>query len=177
VDQSQLFLCRHGPVSGLPQAGELCDYLPPLPPSLPQLFGSVRDDWLAEDPEGWIKANSFYAGTDLSLGCPKLESYVITTKQTRFVEALLGAQGREREGGKEGGWALGCPKLESYVITTKQTRFVEALLERKVGREGGRLTVSSHAWCKIKLTNSFSLPPSPRCGHSPRADLRARLRT
>jgi len=159
VDQSQLFLCRHGPVSGLPQAGELCDYLPPLPPSLPQLFGSVRDDWLAEDPEGWIKANSFYAGTDLSLGCPKLESYVITTKQTRFVEALLGAQGREREGGKEGGWALGCPKLESYVITTKQTRFVEALLGAQ-GRDGGR---EAHGFvsCSVQnQTNQFFLPPS-----------------
>jgi len=55
----------------------------------------VRDDWLAEDREGWLKAHSFYAGTDLSMGCPRLESYVITTKQTRFVEALLGARGRE----------------------------------------------------------------------------------
>ena len=54
----------------------------------------MRDDWLADDREGWLKANSFYAGTDLSMGCPRLESYVITTKQTRFVEALLGARGR-----------------------------------------------------------------------------------
>ena len=37
----------------------------------------------------------------LSLGCPKLESYAITTKQTRFDEGLLGVQGRE--GGKVGG--------------------------------------------------------------------------
>ncbi|TFJ84039.1 hypothetical protein NSK_005134 [Nannochloropsis salina CCMP1776] len=64
------------------------------------LYGSVRDEWLGTDAEGWVKANAFYAGTDLSLHCPRFESYVVTTKQTRFVEALIGAKG---EGGGEGG--------------------------------------------------------------------------
>jgi hypothetical protein len=68
--------------------------------SFGQLYGSVRDEWLGTDAEGWVKANAFYAGTDLSLHCPRFESYVVTTKQTRFVEALIGAKG---EGGGEGG--------------------------------------------------------------------------
>lgn len=61
-----------------------------------QLFGSVRDDWMAEDPRGWLGANRFYTGSDLCMGCPRFDAYVITTKQARFVEALLQ---------HKGGWA------------------------------------------------------------------------
>ena len=58
-----------------------------------QLFGSVRDEWLADDPDGWIEANPLYAGADFSLGCGNWDPYILTTKQTRFVETLLQARG------------------------------------------------------------------------------------
>lgn len=68
----------------------------PQTPNRQQLFGSVRDEWLAEDPDDWIEANPLYAGADFSLGCGNWDAYILTTKQTRFVETLLAARGAWR---------------------------------------------------------------------------------
>jgi hypothetical protein len=151
-----------------------------------QLFGSVRDEWLAEDPDDWIEANEFYAGaggwlasvalsclvfgvrccdstcdarvyihsfiypppppttcthihlihirtlnhppppiTDLSLGCGNLDAYVITTKQTRFVETLLTAKGAfsvQCQWGWMGRWMKGaCVRASLFSVNTNSS--------------------------------------------------------
>lgn len=63
----------------------------------------MRDEWLADDPDGWIDANPLYAGGDFSLGCGNWDPYILTTKQTRFVETLLQARGKRFLGG---GWVV-----------------------------------------------------------------------
>ncbi|XP_066393805.1 uncharacterized protein [Miscanthus floridulus] len=57
--------------------------------SLVNLFGHVRDDWIENDFSGWIGANRFYPGTADALKLSSSEAYIVTTKQSRFAEALL----------------------------------------------------------------------------------------
>ncbi|KAK2630883.1 hypothetical protein QOZ80_UnG0720300 [Eleusine coracana subsp. coracana] len=57
--------------------------------SLVDLFGRVRDDWIKNDFSGWIGANRFYPGTADALKFSSSEVYIVTTKQSRFAEALL----------------------------------------------------------------------------------------
>ncbi|NP_001143648.2 uncharacterized protein LOC100276370 [Zea mays] len=57
--------------------------------SLVDLFGRVRDDWIENDFSGWIGANRFYPGTADALKLSSSEAYIVTTKQSRFAEALL----------------------------------------------------------------------------------------
>ncbi|TKV96065.1 hypothetical protein SEVIR_9G405200v4 [Setaria viridis] len=57
--------------------------------SLVDLFGRVRDDWIENDLSGWIGANRFYPGTADALKLSSSETYIVTTKQSRFAEALL----------------------------------------------------------------------------------------
>ncbi|KAJ1255663.1 hypothetical protein BS78_02G084900 [Paspalum vaginatum] len=57
--------------------------------SLVDLFGHVRDDWIENDLSGWIGANRFYPGTADALKLSSSEVYIVTTKQSRFAEALL----------------------------------------------------------------------------------------
>ena len=73
-----------------------------------QMFGTTRDEWIASDPKGWLGANRFYAGTDLSLGCPHFEAYIITTKQARFVEVWYEEEG---SGGVETFWPSPSPTM------------------------------------------------------------------
>ncbi|XP_022679496.1 uncharacterized protein LOC101754934 isoform X2 [Setaria italica] len=57
--------------------------------SLVDLFGRVRDDWIENDLSGWIGANRFYPGTADALKLSSSDTYIVTTKQSRFAEALL----------------------------------------------------------------------------------------
>ncbi|KAG2641542.1 uncharacterized protein LOC120669413 [Panicum virgatum] len=57
--------------------------------SLVDLFGRVRDDWIENDLSGWIAANRFYPGTADALKLSSSETFIVTTKQSRFAEALL----------------------------------------------------------------------------------------
>lgn len=52
---------------------------------------------MAEDPKSWLGANAFYTGSDLSMACPRMDTYVITTKQARFVDALLQHKGESTQ--------------------------------------------------------------------------------
>lgn len=60
-------------------------------------FGDTRDEWIAHDEEGWLEANSFYErlGVRDAARYSKANVYIITTKQTRFAEALLKHAGIE----------------------------------------------------------------------------------
>lgn len=68
---------------------------------LVKLFGSVRDNWIAEDLQGWLAPNRIYPGVadavKASLQSKDTEVYVVTTKQV--CASNLQVLGRERGGG------------------------------------------------------------------------------
>ncbi|XP_072957021.1 uncharacterized protein [Typha angustifolia] len=57
--------------------------------ALIHLFGRVRDEWIENDLSGWIGANRFYPGVADALKFSSSSVYIVTTKQSRFAEALL----------------------------------------------------------------------------------------
>lgn len=58
---------------------------------LVDLFGSVRDAWIADDLHGWLDANGIYAGLpdDLAAAQKQAELYIVTTKQVTFARCIL----------------------------------------------------------------------------------------
>lgn len=61
---------------------------------LKSLFGTVRDQWIGEDFSGWIANNPLYPGmADFLREIPSEQLLIITTKQERFVSAILDANG------------------------------------------------------------------------------------
>jgi phosphoglycolate phosphatase-like HAD superfamily hydrolase len=60
---------------------------------LKQLFGDIRDQWIAEDRADWIAQNPLYPGMAEKLRRLGMQSewYIVTTKQERFVKKLLKA--------------------------------------------------------------------------------------
>lgn len=56
---------------------------------LVDLFGRVRDEWIDTDFAGWIGANRFYPGIADALKFASSQVYIVTTKQSRFADALL----------------------------------------------------------------------------------------
>ena len=61
-----------------------------------EYFGSVRDEWMAEDLQGWLAPNTMYPGIVDALNASPHELYIVTTKNTRFAQALLRAAGCTR---------------------------------------------------------------------------------
>jgi phosphoglycolate phosphatase-like HAD superfamily hydrolase len=59
------------------------------------LFGQTRDEWIARDLSGWIEQNPLFDGIAEKLQpmSTKHTWYIITTKQERFVEHILKANG------------------------------------------------------------------------------------
>lgn len=59
--------------------------------ALKQLYGSTRDHWLREDPQGWLALSPLYPGTGERLNRlpPGVKCYIVTTKQERFAGQLL----------------------------------------------------------------------------------------
>ena len=59
---------------------------------LQKVFGEIRDRWIEEDQESWLKMNGFYSGVGeaLTAAIGNHPVFIITTKQERFVELLLG---------------------------------------------------------------------------------------
>lgn len=59
---------------------------------LKQLFGKVRDRWINDDFASWIDNNPLYPGIAAFLQqIPTEQLFIITTKQERFVSAILQA--------------------------------------------------------------------------------------
>ncbi|PIA34243.1 hypothetical protein AQUCO_03800080v1 [Aquilegia coerulea] len=54
-----------------------------------ELFGKVRDEWLEKDFSSWIGANRLYPGVSDALKFASSKVYIVTTKQSRFADALL----------------------------------------------------------------------------------------
>ncbi|XP_059651384.1 uncharacterized protein LOC132298989 isoform X2 [Cornus florida] len=57
--------------------------------ALVDLFGKVRDEWIEKDLATWIGANRFYPGVPDALKFASSRVYIVTTKQSRFADALL----------------------------------------------------------------------------------------
>jgi hypothetical protein len=63
-----------------------------------QQLDAVRDSWIEQDPESWLRLHQFYPGAiDMLKDLPsrKIQPIVITTKESRFVSQLLQEQGVE----------------------------------------------------------------------------------
>ncbi|WP_339777092.1 HAD family hydrolase [uncultured Methylophaga sp.] len=59
---------------------------------LKKRFGEYRDNWIENDFLGWINMNPLYTGIDKLLQqIPLSQLFIITTKQERFVQAILQA--------------------------------------------------------------------------------------
>lgn len=59
--------------------------LPPLLLQLVQLFGQVRDRWIAEDLAGWLAPNKIYPGVAeaVKAALQHDDVYIVTTKQVK----------------------------------------------------------------------------------------------
>ncbi|KAK3028776.1 hypothetical protein RJ639_037997 [Escallonia herrerae] len=57
--------------------------------ALVDLFGKVRDEWMEQDFAAWIGANRFYPGVSDALKFASSRVYIVTTKQSRFADALM----------------------------------------------------------------------------------------
>jgi len=59
---------------------------------LKEIFGETRDKWISEDFNGWIAMNPLFNGVAEKLQQLDTEnSFIITTKQERFVDHILSA--------------------------------------------------------------------------------------
>jgi phosphoglycolate phosphatase-like HAD superfamily hydrolase len=54
-----------------------------------EVFGGVRDEWIANDLPSWLDINGFYPGVPESLNACRGEGVLVTTKQQRFAVALV----------------------------------------------------------------------------------------
>lgn len=62
--------------------------------TLKSLFGEVRDKWIADDFDSWIANNPLYPGiAEFLQQIPADQLFILTTKQERFVSAILDANG------------------------------------------------------------------------------------
>jgi len=66
------------------------------PQDLATRVDSIRDQWIADDLNGWLKIHRFYPGVAGRLKgwiASGLEVFIVTTKEGRFVQQLLQQQG------------------------------------------------------------------------------------
>lgn len=81
---------------------------------LQQRFGQTRDQWIHADFPDWLGTHTFYPG---AIECLKAAMdthpvFIVTTKQERFADALLRAQGVELPRNHLYGLERGCSKSE-----------------------------------------------------------------
>lgn len=58
---------------------------------LKDLYGSIRDRWIRENPQEWLSLSPLYPGTGEVLNAvpDRADCFIVTTKQERFVRQLL----------------------------------------------------------------------------------------
>lgn len=94
-------------------------------------FGAARDRWIAEDLDGWLARHRFYPGVieRVRARLSTDEVFILTTKQERFVEALLQPV---------------CPEFPAErIFGLDQGRSKEEIL-RALVRDGERAPASVH---------------------------------
>jgi phosphoglycolate phosphatase-like HAD superfamily hydrolase len=103
------------------------------PPRLAVALDSLRDEWIAEDLDGWLSLHTFYSGTIEQLKSwseQGLDWWVVTTKEGRFTRRLLEQQGVSLPPDRLFGKEVNRPKYQ----TLRQLRH-----ERKVGHRLRRI--------------------------------------
>ncbi len=107
---------------------------------LGQLIDSRRDQSIAQDLDAWLDLHRFYPGVidrlrDL-LAQPQLHTVIITTKEARFVEQLLGRAGLNFPADRIYGKGVGQPKYETLrqliakqAIPPRSVQFIEDRLK------------------------------------------------
>lgn len=61
---------------------------------LKTVFAAIRDQWISDDFDGWLANNPLYPGIkELLISIPQQQLFIVTTKQERFVSAILSANG------------------------------------------------------------------------------------
>lgn len=79
--------------------------------TLKSLFGEVRDSWIADDFASWIANNPLYQGVaEFLQQIPPAQLLIITTKQERFVSAILEAN------------AITLPKAQIYGLERRRSK-------------------------------------------------------
>ncbi|KAF7826067.1 uncharacterized protein G2W53_017231 [Senna tora] len=107
--------------------------------ALIDLFGNIRDEWLNNDFASWIAANRFYPGVPDALNFATSTLYIVTTKQGRFVEALL----RELAGVTQFSWTIQIFLYSPKVQVLKQ-------LQKKPEHQGLRLHFVEDRFATLK---------------------------
>lgn len=77
---------------------------------------AVRDQWIAEDLTGWLELHHFYPGVSQRLAewqQQQINLLIITTKESRFVQALLQQQGLHLASDRIFGKDRNRPKFET----------------------------------------------------------------
>ena len=115
---------------------ELCELLHSRyelhPRDARELFDNTRDAWLDADPSSWLAASPFYPGVVEAVGSALERGAhlrIVTTKQTRFVQALLREAGLPLDDGLVCGLDAGSQADALWQIQSAdaeaQVRYVE----------------------------------------------------
>lgn len=112
------------------------------PQALATRVDSIRDQWIADDLDGWLKIHRFYPGVADRLKrwiVTGLKVFIVTTKEGRFVQKLLQQQGvqlpSEQIFGKE------CQQPKSATLRSLTTTPIWFVEDRLLALQ----TVASHA--------------------------------
>jgi phosphoglycolate phosphatase-like HAD superfamily hydrolase len=107
--------------------------------ALSRQLDGIRDEWIAEDLEGWLDLHRFYPGVIdrlASLLDSETRLYIVTTKESRFVKRLLQKVGINFPDGQLFGKEVNQPKyvtlrgiLQDTATSTGDLWFVEDRLE------------------------------------------------
>lgn len=75
----------------------------------------VRDDWIQADRDGWLAQHRFYPGLleRLQTAAAMLPTYIVSTKEGRFIQQLLHQNGLEMATEFILGKEVKCPKYET----------------------------------------------------------------
>lgn len=100
-----------------------------MPPDVGLIVDEVRDRWIREDLEGWLGLHDFYPGLIDYL--KSLEDFVIiSTKEARFIEALLARQGIHVQADRIYGKERQRPKAETLKLLLPQYPHITFIEDR-----------------------------------------------
>jgi len=146
------------------------------PVLLAKTLDQVRDEWINQDLDGWLNLHRFYHGVIERLKSLLSSStllYVVTTKESRFVQKLLADQGLELNRESIIGKEVKQPKyqtlqqlLEQHRLSPHELWFVEDLLptlllvNQQLDLTGVGLFLADWGYNTEAARNSLSSPSS-----------------